>query len=339
MSLILFDFLPDRVDALSVAISGADAACGVHAGNENLSGEDIMPSTLSRRAILAGAAIMGSLALLTAAQAADKITVGSKNYTESIVITHMLADLLEAKGYEVDRKIGLGGTSVIHEAIVSGEIDVYPEYTGTALLVILKEPVVNDPDKAYEIVKDGYAEKFKLTWLKPLGFNDTYALAMRRADAEKLGIKSLSDLGAHSGDLTLGSTQEFQVRPDALPGLSKAYDLKFKASRGMDPGLVYQAIANGNVDVISVFTTDGRIKANDLVVLKDDKMFFPPYYLTPIVRAETLAAHPDVADALNALVGKIDEATMIEINSSIDQDKRPAEEVAKEFLKKSGLIS
>ncbi|SME88795.1 osmoprotectant transport system substrate-binding protein [Tistlia consotensis] len=292
----------------------------------------------TRRTVLAGAALLASLSLFGPAQAADKLTVGSKNYTESIVVTHMLADLLEAKGYEVDRKIGLGGTSVIHEAIVSGEIDLYPEYTGTALLAILKHKVVNDPDEAYGIVKAAYAEQFGLTWLKPLGFNDTYALAMRRADTEKLGIASLSDLATHAGDLTLGSTQEFLVRPDALPGLSKTYGMAFKGTRGMDPGLVYQAIAGGNVDVISVFTTDGRIKANDLTVLKDDKRFFPPYYLTPVVRSQTLAAHPDVADALNALAGKIDEATMVAINSAIDQGKRPAEAVAREFLQKAGLL-
>ncbi len=297
-----------------------------------------MQSKFSRRGILASALVIGSLALVGPAAAADKITVGSKNYTESIVITHMLADLLEAKGYEVDRKIGLGGTSVIHEAIVSGEIDVYPEYTGTALLVILKHAVVNDPAEAYKIVKEGYATQFGLTWLEPIGFNDTYALAMRRADAEAMGIHSLSDLAAHSGELVLGSTQEFLVRPDALPGLESTYGMKFKDGRGMDPGLVYQAIASKNVDVISVFTTDGRIKANDLVALTDDKSFFPPYYLTPVVRSQTLEQHPDVAAALNALAGKIDEATMISINSMIDQDKRPAEEVAKEFLQKAGLL-
>jgi len=288
--------------------------------------------------MLASALVISSLVLGGAAAAADKIAVGSKNYTESIVITHMLADLLEAKGYEVDRKIGLGGTSVIHEAIVSGEIDVYPEYTGTALLVILKHAVVNDPAEAYRIVKEGYAEQFALTWLEPIGFNDTYALAMRRADAEKLGINSMSDLAAHSGDLVLGSTQEFLVRPDALPGIESTYGMSFKGTRGMDPGLVYQAIANNDVDVISVFTTDGRIKAYDLVALADDKAFFPPYYLTPVVRSETLAQHPDIAEALNALSGKIDEATMISINSMVDQDKRPAEDVAKEFLQQVGLL-
>jgi len=297
-----------------------------------------MHRNLSRRGVLASALIVASLATAPLASAAEQISVGSKNYTESIVITHMLADLLEAKGYEVDRKIGLGGTSVIHEAIISGEIDIYPEYTGTALLVILKHAVVNDPDEAYRIVKDGYAQQFELTWLEPIGFNDTYALAMRRADAERLGIASLSDLAAHAGDLVLGSTQEFLVRPDALPGLASTYGLAFKDQRGMDPGLVYQAIASDNVDVISVFTTDGRIKANDLTVLVDDKSFFPPYFLTPVVRNDLLAKHPDVAEALNALAGKIDEPTMIAINSSIDQDKRPAEEVAREFLTQAGLL-
>ena len=297
-----------------------------------------MRSKISRRGMLASALVISSLVLGGPAVAADKIAIGSKNYTESIVITHMLADLLEAKGYEVDRKIGLGGTSVIHEAIVSGEIDVYPEYTGTALLVILKHAVVNDPAEAYRIVKEGYAEQFGLTWLEPIGFNDTYALAMRRADAEKMGINSMSDLAAHSGDLVLGSTQEFLVRPDALPGIESTYSMSFKGTRGMDPGLVYQAIANNDVDVISVFTTDGRIKAYDLVALADDKAFFPPYYLTPVVRSETLAQHPDIAEALNALSGKIDEATMISINSMVDQDKRPAEDVAKEFLQQVGLL-
>jgi len=297
-----------------------------------------MQSRITRRSLLASALVAGAVTFAVPVWAADKITVGSKNYTESIVITHMLADLLEAKGFEVERKIGLGGTSVIHEAIVNGDIDVYPEYTGTALLVILKHAVVNDPAQAYDIVKQGYAEQFKLTWLEPIGFNDTYALAMRRADAERLGIKSMSDLAAHASELTLGSTQEFLVRPDALPGIMSTYKMAFKGTRGMDPGLVYQAIASGNVDVISVFTTDGRIKANDLVTLADDQMFFPPYYLTPVVRSDVLAAHPAVAEALNALAGKIDEATMISINSSIDQDKRSAEEVAEEFLRTAGLI-
>src|SRR5579859_1013337 len=205
-------------------------------------------------------AVMVALLGVPLAASAQTIKVGSKNFTESILAANMMADVIEAAGLKVERKIGLGGTGVVHEALLSGEIDTYPEYTGTALLVQLKMPVNNDPDVVYKTVKAEYESRFQSTWLAPFGFNDTYALAMRRADAEKAGLKTISDLAKRSGDLTIGATQEFLVRPDALPGLETTYGLKFKASRGMDPGLVYQAIASGGVDVISVFTTDARIK-------------------------------------------------------------------------------
>ncbi|MHB1219078.1 MAG: ABC transporter substrate-binding protein [Alphaproteobacteria bacterium] len=285
-----------------------------------------------------GAAVIALGAGPAVAQTSGPLKVGSKNYTESIVAAHMMADVLEAAGVKVERKLGLGGTGVIHQALVNGEIDAYPEYTGTALLVQLKLPVNNDPAQVYDTVKKEYASRFNVDWLEPFGFNDTYALAMRRADAEKYGIKSVSDLAKKAPDLIIGATQEFLVRPDALPGLEKTYGLKFRASKGMDPGLVYQAIGGGNVDVISVFTTDGRIKAMDLVVLQDDKHFFPPYYLAPIVRHQTLSADPRVALALTKLAGKFTEADMIAINSAVDQDKRPAQEVALEALKKKGIV-
>ena len=266
------------------------------------------------------------------------IRVGSKNYTESILVANMIANVIEAAGIKVERKFGLGGTGVIHQALISGEIDVYPEYTGTALLVILKQPADSDPQHVYDTVKTEYAKRFNLVWTQPLGFNDTYALAMKRQVAEKLGIKSISDLAQHAGDLTLGSTQEFLVRPDALPGLESTYGLKFKATRGMDPGLVYQAIETGGVDVISVFTTDARIKKFNLTALADDKHFFPPYYLTPVVRKEALDSHDGLAEALGKLGGKFNEADMIEANAAVDIDKRPVAEVAKELLQKMGLV-
>jgi glycine betaine/choline ABC-type transport system substrate-binding protein len=284
---------------------------------------------------------LGAIALLSSAGSAlaqQSVKIGSKNYTESILAAHMMADLAEAAGLTVARQIGLGGTGVIHQALLSGEIDAYPEYTGTALLVQLKLPVSNDPDPVYRTVKEEYEKRFKVTWLSPFGFNDTYALAMRRADAEKLGIKSVSDLVAKSGDLTMGSTQEFLVRPDALPGLQTTYGLKFKGTRGMDPGLVFQAISTGGVDVISVFTTDARIKANDLVVLKDDKNFFPPYYLTPVVRQDTLARVPSLRAALEKLAGRFTEQEMIDLNAAVDIDKKPAAEVSRQALKSKGLI-
>lgn len=278
------------------------------------------------------------LAGAVAAQSTNPIRVGSKNYTESILVANMIADVLQASGLAVERKLGLGGTGVIHQAIVSGEIDVYPEYTGTALLVQLKMPADSDPDRVYQTVKSQYEQQFNLVWTEPLGFNDTYALAMKREAAERLGIGSLSDLASAAKDLTLGSTQEFLVRPDALPGLESTYGLKFKATRGMDPGLVYQAIDTGGVDVISVFTTDARIKAFDLAVLDDDKRFFPPYYLTPVVRKEVLDSNPAVAEALSKLGGQFTEAEMIEANAAVDIDKRPAAEVSLELLKRKGLV-
>jgi glycine betaine/choline ABC-type transport system substrate-binding protein len=297
-----------------------------------------MKRIYSRGLCAVAAAALAVLLGVNGSLAQPVVKVGSKNYTESIVIADMMADLLEAHGIKVERKLGLGGTAVIHQALLNGEIDMYPEYTGTALLVQLKLPVSNDPDLVYRTVKDEYAKRFNVVWLKPIGFNDTYALAMRQADATKLGIKTLSDLAHHSGELTLGSTQEFLVRPDALPGLQKTYGLKFKATRGMDPGLVYQALTTKNVDVISVFTTDGRIKALHLAVLRDDKKFFPPYYLTPIVRKAALDANPKIEAILDSLSGKISEAQMAAINSAVDQDKRPAAEVAREFLRKEKLI-
>jgi glycine betaine/choline ABC-type transport system substrate-binding protein len=292
-------------------------------------------SLLTRGVAIAAIALAGACG---GAAALETVKVGSKNFTESIVAAHMMADLLEGAGLKVERKIGLGGTGVIHQALVSGDIDTYPEYTGTALLVQLKLPVDNDPEAVYRTVKSEYESRFKATWLKPFGFNDTYALAMRRADAEKAGIKTISDLVKKAGDLTIGATQEFIVRPDALPGLQTTYGLKFKASKGMDPGLVYQAIGSAGVDVISVFTTDARIKANDLVVLVDDKRFFPPYYLTPVIRQQTLADAPKAKEALEKLAGKFTEQEMIDLNAAVDIDKKPAAEVATAALKAKGLL-
>jgi len=295
---------------------------------------------MKRRTVLT--AIGGFAALSAGATGAwsqgKPIRVGSKNFTESIVVANMIADVVEAAGFKVERKLQLGGTGVIHQALVNGDIDVYPEYTGTALLVQLKMPVENDAAKVYATVKKEYAEQFKLVWVETLGFNDTYALAMKRSEAEKRNIKSISDLVPQSGELRFGGSQEFLVRPDAIPGLEKTYGLKFKEKRGMDPGLVYQAIGTDNADVISVFTTDARIKAQDLKVLQDDKLFFPPYFLTAVVRQDALDANKGLLEAVNRLGGKFTEDEMIQINAAIDLDKRTAAEVSKEWLKKKGII-
>ena len=266
------------------------------------------------------------------------IVVGSKGFTEQLVLGNMVALLMENGGFKVDRKIGLGGTVICHEAIVRGDINVYVEYTGTGLTTMLKKPVLKDPEEVYQVVKKDYEEKFKLTWLKPWGFNNTYCIVMRKDDADRLKVKKVSDLKPMAKDLVFGATIEFVARPDGVPGLTKAYDLKFKDLKGMDPGLVYKAIAEKQVDVISGFATDGRIPAFNLVVLEDDLKFFPPYYAAPVVRMDLLAKAPRTADILNRLAAKITDITMATLNYQVDGKKTPAETVARDYLKNQGLI-
>ena len=280
--------------------------------------------------------IMG--ALPPAATGQETVVVGSKGFTEQVILGNMLGLLLENNGFKVDRKIGLGGTVICHEALVRGDISVYVEYTGTGLTAILKKAVLKDPEEVYQVVRKDYEDKFKLTWLKPWGFNNTYCIVMRKADADRLKVKKISDLKPLAGDLVFGGTIEFLARPDGVPGLVKHYELKFKDQKGMDPGLVYKAIAENQVNVISGFATDGRIPAFNLVVLEDDLKFFPPYFAAPVVRMDLLTKAPKVAEVLNRLAGKISDDDMAALNYAVDGKKQDAEVVAKEFLKDRGLI-
>jgi osmoprotectant transport system substrate-binding protein len=267
------------------------------------------------------------------------VTVGSKNFTEELIVGEMEALLLQNAGYHVNLKLNLGGTIIVHEALLRGDIDTYVEYTGTGLTAILKQPVVTNPQRVYTIVAQEYHKRFKLTWLRPWGFNDTYALVMRKDRAAKLGVKDISDLRRIASTLTLGATQEFIVRPDGLPGLAKKYGgLTFKTVRGLAAGIMYQAVASGQVDVISGFSTDGRIPALKLVPLGDDKHFFPPYFAAPVVRDSTLARSPAIAAVLNKLAGKISDSTMARLNRQVDLDKKEPAAVARAFLMQQGLI-
>lgn len=288
-------------------------------------------------ALLAAAAFVAPTA--RAGQAGKPITVGSKNFTEQLIVGQIVAALLEHAGYQVDRKLNLGGTAVVHQALVSGDVDVYVEYTGTGLTALLKLPAQTDPDKVYETVKREYESRFKATWLSPWGFNNTYALAMRADRAQALGVKTIADLDGKAQDLTFGGTQEFITRPDGLPGIEKTYGLKFKQARGMDFGIMYQAVASGQVDVASAFATDGRIAALNLVTLEDNKRFFPPYYAAPVVRQEVLQRDPKIAEVLNTLAGKIDDDTMRRLNAQVDQEKKEPADVARAFLKERGYIN
>ena len=266
-----------------------------------------------------------------------KIVVGAKGFTEQLIVGNIAAALLKDAGYPVELK-DLGGTGVVHQALVSGEVQTYVEYTGTGLLAILKLPVMNDPDQVYEKVKEEYKNKWDLVWLKPWGFNDTYCITIRKEDADKLGIKTISDLKSHASNMVFGTTTEFVNRPDGLPGMEKAYGFKFKSVKSMDAGLMYEAVAQKQVDAISAFSTDGRIPALNLVNLVDDKGFFPPYYAAPVVRGDLLQKAPEVADILNKLAGVIDDNTMANLNMQVDKEKKDAAEVATTFLKSKGLI-
>jgi osmoprotectant transport system substrate-binding protein len=267
------------------------------------------------------------------------VSVGSKSFTEQLIVGNMVAQLLESKGYPVNRKLGLASTAIVHAALLKGDVDVYVEYTGTGLVTILKQPVIGDPQAAYDAVKKMYAEQFHLIWAKPWGFNNTYALMMRQADAERLKIKSISDLRSPAKDLILGSTIEFASRPDGIPGLTKQYGLAFKDTRAMDPGLVYQAIASRQVDIISGFSTDGRVPQLKLAVLQDDQKFFPPYYAAPVLRADLVQKSPIILEVLNRLAGKINDSTMAKLNFDVDGNRRSPEEVAAEYLKGLHLIT
>ncbi|OCA83283.1 ABC transporter permease [Bacillus sp. FJAT-27225] len=269
----------------------------------------------------------------------DKVTIGTKNFTEANILAHLVADLIEEKtDIEVERKLNLGGTNVVVSAINSGDIDMYIEYTGTGLVSIFKKEVTTDPDEAYEIVKKEFADKYNIKTLKPLGFNNTYTLAVTKETADQYGLETFSDLADASPELILGSTIEFTNRPDGLPGLVETYNMKFKDLRAIDGGLRYTALQNGESEVIDAFSTDGLIDEFDLKVLEDDKNFFPPYYAVPVVKEETLEKFPELEDAINLLAGKLTDETMRELNNKVDTDKQSPSKVARDYLIKEGFI-
>ncbi len=205
-------------------------------------------------------------------------------------------------------------------------------------MVMLEEDVINDPDEAYAKVKELYKQKWNLVWLEPWGFNNTYTITMARSKVQELGVTKISDLKDIAKDLVIGATHEFIPRKDGLAGLEEAYGFKFKEAVGMNEGLLYQAVKEGQVDVISAFATDGRIPAFDLVNLEDDLKYFPPYYAAPVVRGDLLEKDPEIANILNKLAGKIDDSTMAQLNYEVDENKKDPAAVAKQFLQENGLI-
>ena len=252
----------------------------------------------------------------------------------------MTALILEKKlGIAVERVGNLGGTGIAHQAIIDGAIDIYPDYTGDALANVLKQEPITEPIKSWEAVRDGYAQAYRITWLKPTPFNNTYALAIKEAMAAEFNVGTISDLAAKAGEWTLGCSVEFAGRPiDGYPGMAKHYGFEFASVKPMDVGLMYTAIDNDQVDVIVAFATDARIGKVGLRVLADDKFFFPSYNAAITVRDEALNAHPEIRDAVEAVTDTLDTPTQIRLNGRSDIDGVPPETVAEEYLKEIGAL-
>ncbi len=265
------------------------------------------------------------------------VTVGSKNFTENIIIAHMMADLLEANtDLKVVRKVNLGGSNVAWTALENNDIQMYPDYTGTIVANYYQEATGTSQetlDKAKELMAED-----KLKAMGSIGFNNTYTLAVTQDTAQKYNLETFSDLAKVAGDLTMGCEFEFKDRPDGYPGLQSAYNMNFKEAKGMDHGIMYRSLSGGEVDVVDAYATDGQIKVFDLKILKDDQEFFPPYDCLPIVRQDTLDKYPQIETALNKLTGKIDEEAMQELNAKVDDEGMKADTVAHDFLVSAGII-
>ena len=272
--------------------------------------------------------------------ASAPIKVGSKDFTEEFIVGEMYALMLENEGFKVERKHNLGGTPVAQAAITKGEIDLYPEYTSTGLLTVLKKDPIADPAQILSTVKSEYEQQFKLTWLTPSPFNDTNGLATTKEIADKYGIKTYSDLATKAPELRLGGPAEFAERPDGIKGLQQTYGgFQFKEFKQLGTGpLRYDGLKNGDIDVVVVFTTDARIASDKLVVLQDDKTFYPIYNIAPVVRQDTLQSNPKIADALNKLAPLLTDDVIAGLNAQVDIDKKEFAAVAKAFLDSAGLL-
>ena len=269
----------------------------------------------------------------------DTITVGCYNSSEQIILGNMLATLIEKNtDIKVKKDLNLGGSGLAYAALKSGEIDMYPEYTGMSLVGIMKRAPINDPAKAYSVVSDYYIKNYGITWLAPFGFNDTYTLSVRQETAKKYKLENISDLAKVGDKLILGATLEFCNRADGYSGITKVYNLKFKSFSSIDGGLRYTAIGNKKVDAIDAFSTEGLLKSYKLKVLKDDKHFFPNYDAVPIVNSKTLKKYPELKDLINKLGGKITDGKMIDLNYKVDKLGEEPEKVAEEFLRENKLI-
>jgi len=276
---------------------------------------------------------------LVACSREHSLTVGSKNFTEQVILGEIVAQHLEHRlGRKVERKLNLGGTLLAHQALVNGEIDVYPEYTGTALTAVLKLPPSGDAAAVLTRVREEYRSRYRVEWLEPLGFNNTFAMVVRGEDARKNRIERLSEAAGYQPGWRLGMGYEFQQRPDGLAGFLDTYHLPVHGTpQTMDLGLLYKALEQKQVDMVAANATDGMLAALDVVVLQDDKKYFPPYQGVLATRTDALTAYPPLREALNELADKLSDPVMRKLNYQVDGEHRREQEVAAQFLRDSGL--
>jgi osmoprotectant transport system permease protein len=348
-NLILFGAIPAAVLALAIDwITGKIEEATMPNGIKKSDGTMKVRRTSSNKnrkrniviASILAIAVVGGVIVSSISNNSNKITIGSKNFTEQIILGNMLQQLIEDKtDIDVQTKLNLGGTQVAFNALKSGGIDMYVEYTGTGYVNILNitEPNSNT-DEVYNVMKDRFKADFGIDVLNPMGFNNTYAMAVSKETADKYNLKTVSDLAKVSGELIAGPTIEFANREDGLLGLNKAYNMNFKTVNPVDGGLRYTALNSNETQVIDAFTTDGLIEQFKLTVLEDDKSFFPPYHAVPIVKEETLEKFPELRDVLGELDGKLTDEKMRKLNYEVDVNKRDAKVVANEFLKSEGLV-
>ncbi|MGB8988176.1 MAG: glycine betaine ABC transporter substrate-binding protein [Candidatus Sulfotelmatobacter sp.] len=295
-----------------------------------------------RRAIVIFVVLLSLLLLLPscAPSHANRIVIGSKNFTESLMLGELIAQIIEARTHlKVERRFYLAGTYICQQAMLAGRIDIYPEYTGTALTAILKQKVEGDRAEVYQRVKNEYETHFGLTLGPPFGFNDTFAMEIRGDDARRLHLKTLSQAAAFAPQWHAGFGYEFMERPDGYAGLAAAYGLHFAAPpRVMDLGLLAPALKDHQIDIAAGNATDGLIPAFDLFALEDDRHYFPPYEAVAVIRQQTLQQHPEVGEAIAELGGKISDQEMQKLNYALDGQRRDVKDVAQEFLRSKGLI-
>jgi osmoprotectant transport system substrate-binding protein len=266
-----------------------------------------------------------------------QVRVGSKNFTEQFVLGEIYAQALEAAGIKTEKKLNLGGTLIAYKALEEKQIDMYPEYTGTMLLAILKLESMTDPKAVHDKVRDEYAKK-GLVVLPQANVNNTYVLVMRPEIAAKYKVDTLSDLAKVSKDLVLGAGPEFRDRKDGLPGLKSKYGMEFKEDQQMAIGLRYSALKNDHIQVVNGYSTDGLIASMKLKRLKDDKNLWPPYYVAPVVRKEVLDANPKIAEVLNRVSALLEENEVATMNYQVDGEKMEPKDVARAFLKSKGIV-